>query len=167
MASSPAQSSNANEETPVSSAIPTPTPSSSAADGTPAASVDLEEVPSQTQRETERQNAEKVVGARRKLKSVVWDEFDRVLLDGKMKAVCQWCHNKLGGETRDGTSHLHAHLSTCPARQATTAWKQSKLKLTKGEDGKVNVENYVFEKNYKSNNIEPTYVLLPLTSFYH
>jgi hypothetical protein len=45
---------------------------------------------------------------RRKLKSPVWDEFERVLVGGKMKAECQWCHNKLVGETRDGTSHLRA-----------------------------------------------------------
>ncbi|KAM0841860.1 hypothetical protein ACQ4PT_058742 [Festuca glaucescens] len=145
---SPTQSSSAaaDGETPVSSPIPTPTPSSSAANGTPAASTDLEEVPSQTPRETEPQDAHKVAGVRRKLKSPVWDEFERVLVGGKMKAECQWCHNKLVGETKDGTSHLRAHLATCAARQTTTAWKQAKLKLTKGEDGKVNVENYVFDQ---------------------
>ncbi|KAM0831309.1 hypothetical protein ACQ4PT_065611 [Festuca glaucescens] len=145
---SPTQSSSAaaDGETPVSSLVPTPTPSSSAANGTPAASTDLEEVPSQTPRETEPQDAHKVAGVRRKLKSPVWDEFERVLVGGKMKAECQWCHNKLVGETKDGTSHLRAHLATCAARQTTTAWKQAKLKLTKGEDGKVNVENYVFDQ---------------------
>ncbi|KAM0870527.1 hypothetical protein ACQ4PT_039950 [Festuca glaucescens] len=136
---SPTQSSSAaaDGETPVSSAVPTPTPSSSAANGMSDASADFEEVPSQTPRETEPQEAHKVAGVRRKLKSAVWDEFERVLIDGKMKAGCQWCHNKLVGETKDGTSHLRAHLATCPARQTTIAWKQSKLKLTKGGDGKV------------------------------
>ncbi|KAM0923387.1 hypothetical protein ACQ4PT_005571 [Festuca glaucescens] len=145
---SPTQSSSAvaDGDTLVSSAVPTPTPSPSAANGTPAASADFKEVPSQTPRETEPQDAHKVAGVRRKLKSAVWDEFERVLIDGEMKAKCQWCHSKLVGETKDGTSHLRAHLATCPARQTTTAWKQAKLKLTKGEDGKVNVENYVFDQ---------------------
>ena len=148
MASSPTQSdasaSVANGDTPASSAAPSPTPTSSA-NTTPAESVDLE-VPSQTTRATKPQEAHKLAGVKRKLKSKVWDEFERVLVGGKWKAECEWCHSNLVGETKDGTSHLHAHLATCAARQTTTAWKQAKLKLTKAEDGKVNVENYIFDQ---------------------
>ena len=146
MASSPTQldasASAANPDTPASSATPTP---SSSANATPAESVDLE-VPSQTTRATKPQEAHKLAGVKRKLKSKVWDEFERVLVGKKWKAECEWCHSKLGGETKDGTSHLHAHLTTCAFRQTTTAWKQAKLKLTKAEDGKVNVENYIFDQ---------------------
>ena len=138
---SDASATAANGSTPVSSAVP-----SSSARSTPAASVDLEEVPSPTTQETEPQDAHKLAGVKRKTRSKVWDEFNRVSINGKWKAECQWCHNKLGGEPKDGTSHLHAHLGSCPSRQATTAWKQAKLKLTKGEDGKVNVENYIFDQ---------------------
>ena len=99
MASSPTQSdasaSAANGDTPASSAAPTPTPSSSA-NTTPAESVDLE-VPSQTARATEPQDAHKLAGVKRKLKSKVWDEFERVLVNGKWKAEYEWCHSKLGG----------------------------------------------------------------------
>ena len=38
------------------------------------------------------------------------------------------------------------YLTTCAFRQTTTAWKQAELKLTKAEDGKVNVENYIFDQ---------------------
>jgi hypothetical protein len=153
MESSPTQSdaSAAVGETPVSSANATPVSSANAtpvssAHPTPSSSGTAANETDQAPRETEPQNAHKLAGVRRKLKSVVWDEFQRVLFNGKWKAECQWCHNKLGGETKDGTSHLHAHLATCPARQNTTAWKQAKLKLTKGEDGKVNMENYIFDQ---------------------
>jgi len=148
MASSPTQSdasaSVANGDTPASSAAPSPTPTSSA-NTTPAESVDLE-VPSQTTRATKPQDAHKLAGVKRKLKSKVWDEFERVVVGGKWKAECEWCHSKLGGETKDGTSHLQMHLATCAARQTTTAWKQGKLKLTKAEYGKVNVDNYIFDQ---------------------
>ncbi|TVU32864.1 hypothetical protein EJB05_24626, partial [Eragrostis curvula] len=47
---------------------------------------------------------------RRKLKSV------RVLVNGKWKAECMWCKSLLGGETRNGTTHLHDHLNCYDAR---------------------------------------------------
>ena len=120
MASSPTQSdasaSAANEDTPASSAIPTPTPSSSA-NPTTAESVDLE-VPSQTTRATKPQEAHKLGGVKRKLKSKVWDEFERVLVGGKWKAECVWCHGLFCGDPKYGSSHLHAHLARCASMQA-------------------------------------------------
>ena len=55
-----------------------------------------------------------VVGSKRKrgpkLKSKVWLEFDTIELNGVWKAKCKWCKKHLGGDTRNGTSHLSGHL---------------------------------------------------------
>ena len=56
------------------------------------------------------------VGSKRKLKSTVLLEFDRVQLNGVWKAQCQWCKKLLGGETRNGTKHLKNHLEICESR---------------------------------------------------
>ncbi|KAF8750253.1 hypothetical protein HU200_012509 [Digitaria exilis] len=41
-----------------------------------------------------------------------------------------WCKDKLGGETRNGTTHLHDHLKICQARACR----------------KVSVEKYIFDQ---------------------
>ncbi|TVU50271.1 hypothetical protein EJB05_01637, partial [Eragrostis curvula] len=57
------------------------------------------------------------VGGKRKLKSDVWLEFERVLVAGKLKAKCSWCQKLLSGTGTSGTSHLRGHLSGCASRQ--------------------------------------------------
>ena len=32
-----------------------------------------------------------VVGSKRKLKSAVWEDFDKICVNGKWKARCKWC----------------------------------------------------------------------------
>jgi hypothetical protein len=91
------------------------------------------------------------VGSKRKrgpkLKSKVWLEFDRIELNGVWKAKCKWCKKHLGGDTRNGTSHLSGHLEICPDRAVRKGIKQSSLKLTANpQDGTVTVEKYVFDQ---------------------
>jgi hypothetical protein len=92
-----------------------------------------------------------VVGSKRKrgpkLKSKVWLEFDRIELNGVWKAKCKWCKKHLGGDTRNGTSHLSGHLEICPDRAIRKGIKQSSLKLTANpQDGTVTVEKYIFDQ---------------------
>uniref|UniRef100_A0A0A9C7W5 BED-type domain-containing protein n=1 Tax=Arundo donax TaxID=35708 RepID=A0A0A9C7W5_ARUDO len=67
------------------------------------------------------------VGSKRKLKSAVWDEFERV---DNWKAKCIWCHKVLSACTKNGTRHLHNHLNICRSRQAKKTPKQSTSKLS-------------------------------------
>jgi hypothetical protein len=54
---------------------------------------------------------EVIVGPKRKLTSVVWNEFKRVKLSsGEIKAQYSYCHNELNGKSIHGTKHLHDHL---------------------------------------------------------
>uniref|UniRef100_A0ACD5W8C7 Uncharacterized protein n=1 Tax=Avena sativa TaxID=4498 RepID=A0ACD5W8C7_AVESA len=86
------------------------------------------------------------VGCKRKKTSTVWDEMEEKFEDGKWKAYCKYCHKRICAGSRSGTTHLRAHLDCCPARHAPIGPKQQKLRLTKGEGGKVNIENVTFDQ---------------------
>ena len=53
--------------------------------------------------------------------------FRREKIDDKWKAICKYCERKLGGETRQGTKHLHDHIKTCKLH-TVRGLKQSILK---------------------------------------
>jgi hypothetical protein len=86
------------------------------------------------------------IGGKRKCKSEVWLEFEEVVLDGKVKAQCNWCKKLLVGSSRDGTNHLQNHLKSYASHQPRKGFKQSTLKLGKDENGVVVVEKYVFDQ---------------------
>ena len=88
----------------------------------------------------------KLTGSRRKRTSDVWDDFKIELINGKWQAICNWCHKPYAAESTSGTSHLRTHRNNCPTRHAPVGPQQSKLKLSKCGDGKVNLETYVFDQ---------------------
>ncbi|PIN05612.1 hypothetical protein CDL12_21846 [Handroanthus impetiginosus] len=45
-----------------------------------------------------------------------WTHFKRQKIDDKWKAIYKYCDRKLGGDTRQGTKHLHDHIRTCKLR---------------------------------------------------
>ena len=51
-----------------------------------------------------------------RLKSVVWNDFDRVKKGDTYVAVCRHCKKKLSGSSTSGTSHLRNHLIRCRRR---------------------------------------------------
>ena len=97
------------------------------------------------------ENEDGTVGSKRKLTSVVWKEFKRVKVLGRIKAKCNHCFKKLGGEPKNGTKHLHDHLKVCPYRKSKMAankksFSQSSLRFNSKEQWKVSVENYTFDQ---------------------
>jgi hypothetical protein len=91
------------------------------------------------------------VGSKRKLRSPVWKEFKRVRWHGKVKAKCNYCFSKLGGDTRSGTKHLHDHLKSCVQRKiklgGNKKLSQASLRFSPTDSGKVSVENYTFDQD--------------------
>ncbi|KAM0829467.1 hypothetical protein ACQ4PT_066855 [Festuca glaucescens] len=83
---------------------------------------------------------------KRKLTSDVWEDFTKQLINGKNRAICNWCHHDFAGESNSGTTHLRNHRNTCPARHAPMGPKQQKLKLSKDIDGSVSLENTNFNQ---------------------
>lgn len=51
-----------------------------------------------------------------RLKSVVWNDFDRVKKGDICVAICRHCKKKLSGSSTSGTSHLRNHLIRCQRR---------------------------------------------------
>ena len=53
-----------------------------------------------------------------RLKSVVWNDFDRIKKGDTCVAVCRHCKKRLSGSSTSGTSHLRNHLIRCQKRIA-------------------------------------------------
>ena len=75
-----------------------------------------------------------------------WNEGDLVSGVARILMLGIHCHKKITAGPRAGTTHLRVHLESCPARHAPIGPKQQKLRLTKGEGGKVNMENVIFDQ---------------------
>uniref|UniRef100_A0A8R7U149 BED-type domain-containing protein n=1 Tax=Triticum urartu TaxID=4572 RepID=A0A8R7U149_TRIUA len=91
------------------------------------------------------------VGSKRKLTSIVWVDFKKVRVRGIWKAQCLHCKKKLGGESKNGTKHLHVHLASCTMKKVNSNGKtlsQSSLRFNSSSHGKVYVENYTFDQDY-------------------
>ena len=86
--------------------------------------------------------------ANNKLRSVVWQHFKKVKIDGVWKAVCNYCTKKLLGESKSGTKHLHDHYKICPQRRVAES-KQKVLTqdLFRGE-GKRKLDAYTFDQEF-------------------
>lgn len=59
---------------------------------------------------------EAVVVNSSRLKSVVWNDFDRVKKGESFAAICRHCKRILSGSSTSGTSHLRNHLIRCRRR---------------------------------------------------
>ena len=85
---------------------------------------------------------EVIVGPKRKLTSVVWNEFKRVKLSSsEIKAQCSYCHKKLKWKSTLGTKHLHDLLKICVLRKIkltsqNKTMSQSSLRFSSQEGGK-------------------------------
>ncbi|KAL8472439.1 hypothetical protein ACS0TY_029594 [Phlomoides rotata] len=86
-----------------------------------------------------------MLGKKRGLTSIVWNHFKRLKIDNKWKAECNYCKKKLGGDTKNGTRHLHDHFKICPLKN-TRDIKQSILMSKKDTGGKLSVGIYTFNE---------------------
>ncbi|KAF0895203.1 hypothetical protein E2562_008543 [Oryza meyeriana var. granulata] len=89
--------------------------------------------------------------SKRKLTSVVWKEFTRVKYNGRVKTKCMYCAKKLGGETKNGTKHLHDHLKICTLRRiklsGNKSLAQGSLRFGAKDSGTISLENYTFDQD--------------------
>ena len=69
--------------------------------------------PTQVSESNEETQMEDVEEDSSKLRSSVWQHFNRQQVNGEWKAKCNYCFKLLGGNTRNGTKHLHCHLQRC------------------------------------------------------
>lgn len=101
--------------------------------------------------EGEEVEVEAVGPKRLTLTSAVWKQFKRMKIGGKWKAKCIHCSKKLGGETKNGTKHLHDHLRSCVYVKIKNKGKtlgQSSLRFNSQDQGKISVQNYTFDQEF-------------------
>ena len=70
---------------------------------------------------------------------------------GRVKAKCLKCGTLLGGETKNGTSHLISHNETCAYSKVEMNGKmmaQSSLRFAAKDGCKVSLDNYVFDQEF-------------------
>ncbi|KAL4341466.1 hypothetical protein GQ457_08G017200 [Hibiscus cannabinus] len=94
--------------TPVSPQLPT--------EGSPISSFEGTTQPSLSQPNVLVDNNESSEYNPSKLKSVVWEHFKKEKINNEWKAICNYCNRKLGGNSKNGTKHLHDHLARCNKR---------------------------------------------------
>ncbi|XP_050228658.1 zinc finger BED domain-containing protein RICESLEEPER 1-like [Mercurialis annua] len=73
-----------------------------------------------------------------RLKSVVWNDFDRVKKGDTFVAICRHCNKKLSGSSTSGTSHLRNHLIRCQRRTSHGGIAQI---YSKKKDGNLALSN--------------------------
>lgn len=85
------------------------------------------------------------VGEKR-LRSVVWQHFKKINVEGVDKAECNYCKKLLGAQRRNGTKHLHEHHKVCKMRPFKNMRQQTLLQQQWKVDGKMCISNYTFDQ---------------------
>ena len=99
-------------------------------------------------------------GTKRKLTSAVWKDFKKVKVLGVVRAQCLHCHKQLGGNSRNGTTHLHGHLKIYTLKKIkmmgqNKSLAQSALRFSSEDGGKVSVGNYTFDPEVDRRELAP------------
>ncbi|KAJ7960694.1 Zinc finger BED domain-containing protein [Quillaja saponaria] len=83
-----------------------------------------------------------------RLKSVVWNDFDRIKKGDTCVAVCRHCKKKLSGSSTSGTSHLRNHLIRCQ-RRSSNGISQYIGAREKRKEGTLAIANYNLDQDQK------------------
>ena len=83
---------------------------------------------------------------KRKLTSIVWNEFEKVIIDGQDYAICKHCKSKLKADSKNETKNLHVHLDRC-IKQRNVDIKQQFLVVERKGYGKVKIGGFTFDQD--------------------
>ena len=87
-----------------------------------------------------------LLSRKRKLTSVVWNSFEKVIVDGQNYAICKHCNSILKAGSKNGTKHLHVHLDRCIKRKNIDI-KQQLLEVERRGCGTVQIGGFTFDQN--------------------
>ncbi|KAJ8749347.1 hypothetical protein K2173_018834 [Erythroxylum novogranatense] len=84
-----------------------------------------------------------------RLKSVVWNDFDRVKKGDTFVAICRHCKRKLSGSSTSGTSHLRNHLIRCQRRlnHGISHYLSPRDKKNKDALANINIDHDLIKRN--------------------
>ena len=80
-----------------------------------------------------------------KLKSSMWNHFKKRKIDGIFKAVCNYCSRHLGGDSKNGTRHLHNHYKKCPRRTVKDIRQQILVQEQNKKNSTASLSPYHFD----------------------
>ncbi|RVW39564.1 Zinc finger BED domain-containing protein RICESLEEPER 2 [Vitis vinifera] len=86
-----------------------------------------------------------LISKRRKLTSVVWNDFDKIIEDGQDYAICKHCKGKLKADSKNGTKHLQVHIDRCMKRRNVDI-RQQLLAVERKGHGKVQIGGFTFDQ---------------------
>ncbi|XP_048327895.2 zinc finger BED domain-containing protein RICESLEEPER 1 [Ziziphus jujuba] len=87
-----------------------------------------------------------------RLKSVVWNDFDRIKKGDTCVAVCRHCKKKLSGSSTSGTSHLRNHLIRCQ-RRSSHGITQLYAAREKKKEGTLSLTNFNLDQEQKKDEV--------------
>ena len=87
-----------------------------------------------------------LLSRKRKLTSVVWNSFEKVIVDGQSYAICKHCNSRLKAGSKNGTKHLHVHLDRFIKRKNVDI-KQQLLEVERRGCGIVQIGGFTFDQN--------------------
>ncbi|KAL6334197.1 hypothetical protein AAG906_006784 [Vitis piasezkii] len=77
---------------------------------------------------------------------IVWNEFEKAIIDGQDYAICKHCKSKLKADSKNGTKHLHVHLDRC-IKPRNVDIKQQFLAIERKGYGKVQIGGFTFDQD--------------------
>ena len=85
---------------------------------------------------------------RRRLTSKIWNDLDRVEVDGEHRAICKHFLKNFSGSSKSGTTHLKNHLLRCSAIKSGESCKEMISPSQTGDSKNPTVidENSVFDE---------------------
>ncbi|KAK1387618.1 Zinc finger BED domain-containing protein RICESLEEPER 2 [Heracleum sosnowskyi] len=105
-----------------------------------------EQIPQNTNTTPADQNDKVILGKRKGKTSPVWEHFNIKKFNGKEKAICKYCNKELGGDSKNGTKHLHDHLKRCQKRKQMDIRQHVLVAENKKNDGSVTIKSYYFDQ---------------------
>uniref|UniRef100_A0A803MEP2 BED-type domain-containing protein n=1 Tax=Chenopodium quinoa TaxID=63459 RepID=A0A803MEP2_CHEQI len=83
----------------------------------------------------------------KRLKSEVWNHFEKTTINGEAKARCLHCNHLFSGNSKNGTSHLKDHIELrCTKKHMKVDICQKILYINRRQDSSVRLENHVFSQ---------------------
>ncbi|XP_023732209.1 zinc finger BED domain-containing protein RICESLEEPER 4-like [Lactuca sativa] len=87
-------------------------------------------------------------------KSIAWDQFVKVTVNGKLKAQCKTCNALLGADPKNGTKYLLVHREKCIAKGQTDI--RQKLLVS---NSKTDLSTYVYNEKDSRNALAKMVIL--------
>ncbi|KAJ0491919.1 putative transcription factor/ chromatin remodeling BED-type(Zn) family [Helianthus annuus] len=100
---------------------------------------------SQNQDKQTHEDAEEPRVRKRKLTSVAWEHFTKMMVNGAEKVECKYCNTRLGAKSSNGTKHLLSHMEICKKRKNKDIRQQVLSVNEKKTSGHSDISCYNFD----------------------